>query len=98
MLRTRARQRFPASITGAVLTTPWVLTEVADALSSPDQRHVFVAMLADLKGDSNTILVPPTSELFYAGCDLYSPRSDEAGVLRTAFLSSSWTSTDSPKR
>jgi hypothetical protein len=66
---------------GDVLTTPWVLTEVADALAAPDQRHVFVAMLADLKSDAHTTLVAPTSRLFHAACELYSQRPDKGWSL-----------------
>lgn len=72
---------FSRAYHGRVLTTPWVLTEVADALASPDQRHVFVAMLAELKRDANTTIVAPTSQLFDAGCDLYSHRPDKGWSL-----------------
>ena len=68
---------FSRAYHGRVLTTSWVLTEVGDALASPNQRHVFVAMLADLKKDAHTTIVAPTSELFDAGCDLYSQRPDK---------------------
>jgi uncharacterized protein len=64
-----------------VLTTAWVLTEVADALASPDQRRLFVALLADLKGDAHTIIKLPTSDLFDAGCNLYSQRPDKGWSL-----------------
>jgi uncharacterized protein len=72
---------FSRAYHGRVLTTPWVLTEVADALASPDQRGLFVAMLADLKADPHTIVVAPTSELFEAGCDRYSQRADKSWSL-----------------
>ena len=66
---------------GHVFTTPWVLTEVADALAAPDQRHIFVAMLADLETDIHTTIVPPTSRLFQAGCELYEERPDKGWSL-----------------
>lgn len=72
---------FSRTYHGRVLTTPWVLTEVADALASPDQRQVFVAMLADLKSDANTTIVVPTSQLFDGGCHLYSRRPDKGWSL-----------------
>jgi len=72
---------FSRAYHGRVLTTPWVLTEVADALASPDQRRMFVALLADLKSDANTVIVVPTGELFEAGCDLYSQRPDKGWSL-----------------
>jgi predicted nucleic acid-binding protein len=64
-----------------VLTTPWVLTEVADALASPDQRRLFVAVLADLKRDPQSTIVAPTNQLFEAGCNLYSQRPDKGWSL-----------------
>jgi uncharacterized protein len=72
---------FSRTYRGRVLTTPWVLTEVADALASPDQRRLFVAILADLKNDPHSTIVSPTDELFEAGCDLYSQRSDKSWSL-----------------
>jgi len=72
---------FSRTYHGRVLTTPWVLTEVADALASPDQRGLFVALLADLKMDAHTTILIPTSELFEAGCDLYSQRPDKSWSL-----------------
>ena len=72
---------FSRAYHGRVLTTPWVLTEVADALASPVQRGLFVAMLADLKSDTHTTVVAPTIELFEAGCDLYSQRRDKGWSL-----------------
>ena len=72
---------FSRTYHGRVLTTPWVLTEVADALASPVQRGLFVAMLADLKSDTHTTVVAPTIELFEAGCDLYSQRRDKSWSL-----------------
>jgi uncharacterized protein len=72
---------FSRTYHGRVLTTPWVLTEVADALASPEQRRLFVALLSDLKRDPNTTVVLPTSELFEAGCDLYCHRPDKGWSL-----------------
>ena len=66
---------------GGVLTTflgsarKW-----ADALASPDQRRLFVAILADLKRDPHTTIVPPTQLLFGAGCDLYSDARTRTGA------------------
>ena len=66
---------------GRVVTTPWVLTEVADALASPEQRQLFIAILEDLKRDPHCTTVAPTQELFDAGCDLYSQRPDKSWSL-----------------
>ena len=61
----------------AMVTTTWVLTEVADALSSPSQRPVFVELMRSLKTDPDVTILPPSSELFYAGLDLFSRRPDK---------------------
>jgi uncharacterized protein len=70
-------EAFSRNYYGHVLTTPWVLTEVADALASSDQRRLFVALRADLNRDVHTTVVAPTIELFEAGCQLYSQRPDK---------------------
>ena len=72
---------FSRTYSGSVLTTAWVLTEVADALASPDQRGLFVALLGDLKRDPQTTVAEPTIELFAAGCDLFSQRPDKSWSL-----------------
>ena len=50
-------------------------------MASPEQRHVFVILLEQLKADPNTTIVLPTSGLFDAGCDLYSQRPDKGWSL-----------------
>jgi predicted nucleic acid-binding protein len=72
---------FSLAYRGRVVTTPWVLTEVGDALAAPDRRHVFVTLLEQLKSDPNTTIMIPTAELFHAGCDLYSQRPDKGWSL-----------------
>jgi predicted nucleic acid-binding protein len=61
----------------AIVTTTWVLTEVADALSSPIQRPVFIELMRSLKTDPSVTMLPPSSDLFYAGLDLFSRRPDK---------------------
>ncbi len=61
----------------SIVTTAWVLTEVADALAAPAQRPGFLALLATLRGDPEVTIVPPHEEVFEAGIDLYSRRPDK---------------------
>lgn len=61
----------------AVVTTAWVLTEVADAFCEPGQRGVFMELLKALRVDPDVTLVPPNEEVFEAGLDLYGRRSDK---------------------
>ena len=66
---------------GRVITTAWVLTEVADALCNPANRLVFTKLFKLLKADPNTEVVPPEEDTFYRGLDLYERRPDKAWSL-----------------
>lgn len=66
---------------GAQLTTTWVLTEVADALAAPQQRHVFSALLSRLEASPTVTILPPNYELFKEGVALYSSRYDKEWSL-----------------
>jgi len=61
----------------AITTTTWVLAEVGDALSAPHQRPVFIELMRNLKADLDVSMIPPSFELFDAGCDLFSKRPDK---------------------
>ena len=69
--------RASRTIKGLVVTTPWVLTEVADALAAPSQRPAFMRLLTTLRADPEVIVVPATDDLFDAGIDLYAHRPDK---------------------
>src|SRR5262245_9375566 len=62
---------------GLILTTTWVLTEVADAFCNPGQRDTAAAFVADLPIDQRVVVVPPSLELFNRGLALYSRRPDK---------------------
>lgn len=66
---------------GRVITTAWVLTEVADALCEPANRLVFTRLIELLRSDPNTEVVPPDEDLFDCGLDLYARRPDKAWSL-----------------
>ena len=66
---------------GRFVTTTWVLTEVADALCAPPQRHTFTALLAALRSDPLTEIVPADETLFDRGADLYARRPDKSWSL-----------------
>jgi len=66
---------------GRVITTAWVLTEVADALCEPANRLVFTRLIESLRSDPNTEVVPPDEDLFDRGLDLYARRPDKAWSL-----------------
>jgi predicted nucleic acid-binding protein len=73
--------QYAASYKGQILTTEWVLTEVADALASPAQRGQFLTLLELIKDDSNWTVVAASHELFDRGIAFFSQRSDKSWSL-----------------
>ena len=65
----------------ATLTTAWVLTEVADGLSTPDTRAKFHRLLASLRADPKCTILPATEELFQQGIKLHRERPDKEWSL-----------------
>jgi len=67
--------------TERLITTAWVLAEVADALAVPGMREGSPRLLAALRADPACTLVPPSQDLFDAGVELYVRRPDKAWSL-----------------
>jgi predicted nucleic acid-binding protein len=65
----------------ALLTTAWVLTELADAMADVRHRNAFGKLLAGLRADPDTTVVPPSAELFEQGVDRYNSRTDKEWSL-----------------
>lgn len=72
---------FSQTYRGPTLTTEWILTEVADALSAPEQRGVFLELLAQLRGDPGLTIVEASHDLFDRGIALFSERPDKSWSL-----------------
>jgi predicted nucleic acid-binding protein len=68
-------------IRSPVVTTAWVLTEVADALAHPRYRGVFLTLLQAIRSDPKVTVIPPSEELFERGLDLYGRRPDKRWSL-----------------
>ena len=66
---------------GKVVTTEWVLTEVADALAAPVQRHLFRQLSDMLSSDPDVLVVEADRDLFRSGCKLYFDRPDKGWSL-----------------
>ncbi len=62
---------------GPLLTTAWVLTEVADGLARTPDRHLVAKIIADLDQEPRDIVVPASQDLFDRGLRLYLARSDK---------------------
>lgn len=66
---------------GRIVTTTWVLVEVADALCRPPDRQRFLLLLDLLNADPQTEIVPADPALFDRGVGLYARRPDKAWSL-----------------
>ena len=64
-----------------IVTTAWVLTELADGLAATGRRHAFAQLVARLQADSENEILPPTQELMDRGMELYDARPDKAWSL-----------------
>lgn len=69
--------QWAARVSGTLVTTDAVLTEVADALCRSAHRHWAVEAIRDLKADSAVSCVPGSVRLFAQGLDLYADRADK---------------------
>ena len=74
-------RRLSRQLRRRIVTTAWVMTEVADALCDPPNRPL-AGQLRKLVEASPFIRVwPPTEELFHAGFDLFEARPDKEWSL-----------------
>ena len=64
-----------------VVTTGWVLIELADAMHMPHERTVAASFIADLRVAVNTRIVPVSEALLGRGFSLYASRADKAWSL-----------------
>ena len=60
-----------------LVTTEFVLMEVADAFASPPMRQTVINFLNALRMETTLEIVPVSSELMAAGWALYTQRSDK---------------------
>jgi hypothetical protein len=65
----------------ALATTAWVLTEVGDAFSSPENRPAFLELLDMLKASPDARIIGPSPELFERGVELFRLRPDKEWSL-----------------
>jgi predicted nucleic acid-binding protein len=72
----KARE-FTTRLRRHLITTEWVLAEVADALCHPRHRQTVVRLLDTLANDPTVTIIPATHDLFREGLFLYSRRRDK---------------------
>ena len=70
-----------ASLQGELVTTAWVLTELADAMSAPANRLEFIATLEDLQNDPDVLIFSANPDLFDEGIQLFKKRPDKEWSL-----------------
>ena len=64
-----------------MVTTAWVLTEVADAFAAPADRALFGELYDALRDDPNVLVVPPDLALFERGVEFFRERPDKRWSL-----------------
>ena len=64
-----------------LVTTEWVLCEVAASFSQPANRHLFSALLASLQDSPDAAVEQSNPRLFQRGCDLFLSRPDKGWSL-----------------
>jgi uncharacterized protein len=73
--------RWASEPRGPLVTTAWVLAEVADAMAAPGNRRSFLMLVSALRHNSAVDILPPEPGLFERGLDLYSLRRDRSWSL-----------------
>lgn len=69
------------AFTGRLVTTEWVLMELADALCAPTARLTAVAFLQAVRADPLFDVVGYDAAVYQAGFDLFATRPDKAWPL-----------------
>ncbi len=69
------------SLRGTILTTHWVLVEVADALSYPVYRGEVSLFLEELARDEGVGIIGPDERWYQSGVALYRSRLDKSWSL-----------------
>ena len=69
------------TLAGPIVTTCWVLVEVADALSAPGFRSHVHRFLERLASDPNFRVVPANTDWYWRGVSLYGARPDKGWSL-----------------
>jgi hypothetical protein len=60
-----------------IITTAWVLAEVANTFSAAYRRCSVVALFEAITNDPDVTIVPPSQQLFEAGVEFYARHDDK---------------------
>jgi predicted nucleic acid-binding protein len=72
---------FANSFRGELVTTNWVLTELADGMAKSRRRTSFASLYDDLVASPNVHVIGYSDDLFLAGLHLYRSREDKSWSL-----------------
>jgi uncharacterized protein len=66
---------------GRIVTSAWIIQELADGLAIPPARNGFLNLLTALEQDDRTTIVEPDFEHWRLGLELYRSRPDKSWSL-----------------
>lgn len=66
-----------ADFRGQMVTTEWVITEVADAMAAPGNRQLFERFFRALRANPDIVVVPADTDLFSRGMEFYFGHADK---------------------
>jgi len=69
------------ALRGPLVTTHWILVELADALSAPSVRQLTSRFLQSIEADPNTRIIQPDTAWYTLGLSLYGSRPDKSWSL-----------------
>ena len=65
------------NLDSVTVTTAWVLLELANALSAPRHRTIFISFLEKLRDSPDVLIYEAEKELFDEGVTLFRNRNDQ---------------------
>jgi predicted nucleic acid-binding protein len=72
---------FTESFTGRIITTDWIIIELANTLSGLSNRKTLIQFVNKMRADPGIRIVPASIPLFERGWSLYQRRADKAWSL-----------------
>lgn len=76
-----AAERYFDGFDGQIVTTGWILTEIADGMAGIGDRTIFVELHNALLADPAVTIIPCNPESFAEGVELYAARKDKEWTL-----------------
>jgi uncharacterized protein len=72
---------FTSDYNGTMVTTDWVLTELADGLAGGGTRKAVIEFIEGIRGESSVRIVPATRKMLNRGWEVYKGRMDKEWSL-----------------